>query len=225
MNRRLVSMFGAALVAGTLGVGCGSNSDLASVDRNLPRGSTTAVPGAPVCLPATPTVPAEGKPSVPGPDPLAKSGKLETFDIKVGDGAEARTGDNISMQYVGVSNSTGKEFDSSWKNNAQPFKFDLGKGSVIKGWDQGIVGMKVGGRRKLVIPPDLGYGATGQGADIGPNETLIFVVDLVQDCSTQVTTGSTPTGSVPEVPVTSAITVPPTTSAPLGSVPAGSVPR
>jgi peptidylprolyl isomerase len=102
---------------------------------------------------------------------------LQTEDIVVGDGPEAKTGDTVSMQYVGVSYSSGKEFDASW-DRGEPFTFQLGSGQVIPGWDQGIPGMKVGGRRELIIPPDLAYGPQGSPPDIGPNETLIFIVDL-----------------------------------------------
>jgi peptidylprolyl isomerase len=103
--------------------------------------------------------------------------KLTVVDIVPGKGAGAKNGDSLTVDYAGNSWSTGKEFDASWKRG-QPFPLTLGQGSVIKGWDQGLVGMKAGGRRLLVIPPDLGYGATGSGASIKPNETLIFVVDL-----------------------------------------------
>ena len=84
----------------------------------------------------------------------------------------------IRDSYVGVSWSTGKEFDASW-DRGNPFQFVLGRGQVIGGWDQGVQGMKVGGRRRLTIPPELGYGAQGAGGVIAPNETLVFVVDLV----------------------------------------------
>ncbi|MGI4895185.1 MAG: FKBP-type peptidyl-prolyl cis-trans isomerase [Janthinobacterium lividum] len=104
--------------------------------------------------------------------------ELEITDEVVGDGPEATPGVTVSAHYVGVAFSTGEEFDASW-NRGQPLDFPLGAGMVIKGWDQGIVGMKVGGRRKLVIPPDLGYGDRGAGAAIKGGETLIFVVDLV----------------------------------------------
>jgi peptidylprolyl isomerase len=103
---------------------------------------------------------------------------LKTTDIVVGDGAEAKTGDTVSMQYVGVNYADGKQFDASW-DRGQPFTFPLGGGQVIPGWDQGIVGMKVGGRRELIIPPDLGYGSQGQPPTIKPNETLVFIVDLL----------------------------------------------
>lgn len=99
-------------------------------------------------------------------------------DITVGDGAEATAGSTVSAHYVGVAHSTGEEFDASW-NRGAPLDFRLGVGMVIQGWDRGIDGMKVGGRRKLTIPPHLGYGDRGAGAAIKPGETLIFVVDLV----------------------------------------------
>lgn len=104
--------------------------------------------------------------------------ELQTDDIVEGDGAEAKTGDMLSVQYVGADYTTGVEFDSSW-DRGQPFDFQLGSGSVIPGWDQGLVGMKVGGRRKLVIPPEMAYGAQGQPPSIGPNATLTFVIDLL----------------------------------------------
>ncbi|MFG2000042.1 FKBP-type peptidyl-prolyl cis-trans isomerase [Spirillospora sp. NPDC048911] len=103
---------------------------------------------------------------------------LDITDITVGDGAEATTGSTVSVQYVGVSFSTGEEFDASW-NRGQAFEFPLGGGRVIKGWDMGVKGMKVGGRRKLVIPPHLAYGDRSPSPRIKPGETLIFVVDLV----------------------------------------------
>ncbi|MEW1958252.1 FKBP-type peptidyl-prolyl cis-trans isomerase [Kineococcus sp. NPDC059986] len=103
---------------------------------------------------------------------------LVITDVVVGDGAEATAGKTVSAHYVGVAFSTGEEFDSSW-NRGQPLDFPVGAGMVIQGWDQGLLGMKVGGRRKLVIPPHLGYGDRGAGGAIKGGETLIFVVDLV----------------------------------------------
>jgi len=111
---------------------------------------------------------------IAGPPPA----DLVVEDLTTGDGAEARPGQSATVHYVGVAHSTGQEFDSSW-NRRQPFSFALGGGQVIAGWDRGVVGMKVGGRRKLVIPPHLGYGDRGAGNAIKPGETLIFVVDLV----------------------------------------------
>ena len=109
-----------------------------------------------------------------GPPPA----DLEITDLVVGDGAEAVAGQNVSVHYVGVAHSTGEEFDASY-NSGQEFRFPLGGGRVIAGWDQGVQGMRVGGRRQLVIPPHLGYGDRGAGGAIKPGETLIFVVDLL----------------------------------------------
>ncbi|MEO3813577.1 FKBP-type peptidyl-prolyl cis-trans isomerase [Sphaerisporangium sp. B11E5] len=103
---------------------------------------------------------------------------LEIVDITVGDGEEAKPGHMVNVHYVGVSFSTGEEFDASW-NRGDSFQFPLGAGRVIAGWDQGVSGMKVGGRRRLTIPPHLGYGNRGAGNAIKPGETLIFVVDLL----------------------------------------------
>ncbi|MFI9814422.1 FKBP-type peptidyl-prolyl cis-trans isomerase [Saccharothrix variisporea] len=103
---------------------------------------------------------------------------LVVEDITVGDGPEAQAGQLVHVHYVGVSHSTGEQFDASW-DRGEAFTFPLGGGRVIKGWDQGVAGMKVGGRRKLVIPPHLGYGDRGAGGVIKPGETLIFVVDLL----------------------------------------------
>jgi peptidylprolyl isomerase len=117
------------------------------------------------------------KPEIPKPtgDPPTT---LQTEDVVEGTGPAAKAGDTVAMQYVGDSWSTGEQFDASW-DRGEPFTFALGSGGVIAGWDQGIVGMKQGGRRLLIIPPDLGYGPAGQGP-IAPNETLVFVVDLEQ---------------------------------------------
>jgi peptidylprolyl isomerase len=121
--------------------------------------------------------PSTTKPEIDVPEGSAPA-DLVVEDVKEGDGQEARPGDTISAHYVGVAHSTGEEFDASW-NRGAPLDFRLGVGQVIKGWDDGIVGMKVGGRRKLTIPSHLGYGDRGAGAAIKPGETLIFVVDLV----------------------------------------------
>jgi peptidylprolyl isomerase len=99
-------------------------------------------------------------------------------DLVVGDGEEAVPGRQVDVHYVGIAWSTGEQFDASWDRGDQ-FSFGLGEGRVIKGWDQGVAGMKVGGRRRLTIPPHLGYGERGAGGAIGPGETLVFVVDLL----------------------------------------------
>ena len=117
------------------------------------------------------------KPDV-GPIEGEPPAELLIEDITTGDGEEARQGQYVSVHYVGVAHSSGKEFDASY-NRGEPFEFPLGGGQVIAGWDRGVTGMRVGGRRKLTIPPQLGYGARGAGGVIKPDETLIFVVDLL----------------------------------------------
>ena len=104
--------------------------------------------------------------------------ELGIEDLAAGDGAEAVAGKKVSVHYVGVAFSTGEEFDASW-NRGRPFEFKLGKGQVIPGWDAGVQGMKVGGRRKLTIPSAMAYGARGAGGVIAPHEPLVFVVDLL----------------------------------------------
>jgi peptidylprolyl isomerase len=103
---------------------------------------------------------------------------LGVEDLIVGDGDEASSGKKVSVHYVGVAFSTGEEFDASW-NRGRPFEFKLGKGQVIPGWDAGVEGMRVGGRRKLTIPSAMAYGARGAGGVIKPHEPLVFVVDLL----------------------------------------------
>ena len=104
--------------------------------------------------------------------------ELVVEDVLDGDGAEATKGSKVAVHYVGVAFSTGEEFDASW-NRGQPFKFQLGKGNVIPGWDAGVLGMRVGGRRKLTIPSAMAYGARGAGGVIKPHEPLVFVVGLL----------------------------------------------
>ena len=113
------------------------------------------------------TIPAEAPPS-----------ELVKTDLEVGSGDEAVKGKNVSVHYVGVTWSNGQEFDASW-NRGDAFDFRLGAGQVIQGWDDGVAGMKVGGRRQLTIPPDMGYGSRGAGGVIKGGETLVFVVDLL----------------------------------------------
>jgi peptidylprolyl isomerase len=109
-----------------------------------------------------------------GPEPT----DVEVTDLSIGEGTEAQAGSTVSVHYVGIAHSTGEEFDASY-NRGEPLQFRLGVGQVIQGWDNGVQGMKVGGRRRLVIPPHQAYGDRGAGGVIGPGETLIFVVDLV----------------------------------------------
>ena len=117
------------------------------------------------------------KPEIDFPD-FEPPADLVVTDLTEGDGTVAAKGNTVSVHYVGVAHSTGEEFDASY-NRGEPLQFRLGTGQVITGWDQGVQGMKVGGRRQLVIPPHLGYGDRGAGGVIKPGETLIFVVDLL----------------------------------------------
>ena len=117
------------------------------------------------------------KPDVTIPDGPPAT-ELQIEDLETGDGPEATSGRKVQVHYVGVSWSSGRQFDASWDRRS-PFSFNLGAGQVIAGWDQGVAGMKVGGRRRLTIPPHLGYGDRGAGGAIKPGETLVFVVDLL----------------------------------------------
>jgi peptidylprolyl isomerase len=163
----------ALLVAVLALAGCGGGSD----DEN--SASTPAATDTPA---AAPTATATATPEAKKPKVVVPKGKppkkLVIKDLKVGTGPEAKPGQTVTVQYVGVNYKGGKQFDASW-DRGEPFSFPLGGGQVIQGWDQGVAGMKVGGRRMLVIPPDLGYGPDGQPPVIKPNETLVFVVDLL----------------------------------------------
>jgi peptidylprolyl isomerase len=172
-------------VAALAAAGCGSSDDSSSSSASSSAGQSTDTTAAET-TPAPPddaaTAPkvtnatdVEHKPKVARPSGSPPS-TLVKKDLVVGKGPAAKPGDTLTMQYVGISFSNGQQFDASW-DRGQPFTFPLGQGQVIQGWDQGIVGMKAGGRRELVIPPDLGYGDQGQG-NILPRETLVFVVDL-----------------------------------------------
>jgi peptidylprolyl isomerase len=120
----------------------------------------------------------EAKPEIPKPTGEAPA-ELEVNDIVKGEGPAAQEGDTVQVRYVGALFDTGEEFDASWNGGTQTFPVTLGTGGVIAGWDQGLIGMRAGGRRELVIPPDLGYGPEGNGP-IPPNATLVFVVDMVE---------------------------------------------
>ncbi len=164
----------AVLVTAAVAVaGCGSSGSSKTAD--IPAGPAPSAPPPPQAssnLKDTKT-----KPSIPKPTGKPPT-KLVVKDIVVGKGRAAKKGDKLSMQYVGITFSTGTEFDASW-DRGQPFNFQLGKGMVIKGWDQGLIGIKPGGRRELIIPAKLAYGAQGQPPTIGPNEPLVFVVDAL----------------------------------------------
>jgi peptidylprolyl isomerase len=166
------------LVAAVLAAGCGSSETNTITIGNENTADNKLIAEANAAQPKTPTTgPLATKPKAEackGPKPT----KLETKDIVVGTGKEAKKGSKVWVNYVGVLCSTGKEFDSSWKRT-EPFEFILGQGGVIAGWDQGIVGMKEGGRRELRIPAPLAYGKTAT-ANIPANEALIFIVDLLK---------------------------------------------
>lgn len=166
----------AAVIVG----GCGGGSKTSPIPAGA--GSSAPVATAPATAPtattAAPSGPLAHKPTVgKGQGPAPKS--LVVHDIVAGTGPAVRAGQTLSVQYVGVLYRTGKQFDASWDRGAQPFSFPLGAGQVIPGWDKGLVGMHVGGRRELIIPASLAYGAQGQPPTIPPNSPLIFVVDLV----------------------------------------------
>jgi peptidylprolyl isomerase len=152
-------------------VGCGGSDDSTKSTESTGTGASESANGE------SSSSAKKTKPKVTVPKG-APPKKLEIKEIEEGTGATAKAGDEVSVQYVGVGYESGKEFDSSWSRGAEPFPFGLGAGQVIPGWDQGVEGMKVGGRRELIIPPNLAYGPEGNGA-IGPNETLIFVIDLL----------------------------------------------
>jgi peptidylprolyl isomerase len=154
--------------------GCGGGGKDKSTASSAAAPAATATATAPAAGPAQ--LQTKPKVTVPSGKPPTK---LVIKDIVKGTGATAQAGDTVSVHYVGVSYLNKKQFDASWDRH-QPFTFQLGGGMVIPGWDQGIVGMKVNGRRELIIPPDLGYGAQGQPPAIAPNDTLVFVIDLLR---------------------------------------------
>jgi peptidylprolyl isomerase len=155
--------------AGLAIAGCGSSDDSSteSSESTATESTSTEASGSERTKPKV-TVPTGAPPK-----------KLEVEELEEGNGDEAKSGKEVTVQYVGVNYKNGKEFDSSWSRN-EPFSFTLGAGEVIPGWDQGVEGMKVGGRRELIIPPELAYGEAGAPPAIGPNETLVFVIDLLE---------------------------------------------
>jgi peptidylprolyl isomerase len=179
---RLIPLLALAAVAIA---GCGGSSKAAGIQLAPSGGATQAAITAATTTATTPTStvttpkggPLSKKPTVTVPSGAAPT-KLVTKDLITGTGATAKTGDTVTVNYVGVLYKGGKEFDSSWSRN-QTFTTPLSNGSVIPGWVQGIPGMKVGGRRMLIIPPGLAYGKAGSGSAIPPNSTLVFVVDLL----------------------------------------------
>lgn len=168
------------LALGALLAGCGSSNggSTITVGNENPSDNALANSGGTETTATTPTSgPLSEEPKVTPPSGAAPA-SLEKKDLIVGSGPEAKTGQTVTVNYVGVLFKGGKEFDASWKRH-EPFTFKLGAGQVIAGWDQGIPGMKVGGRRELVIPASLAYGSKGSGSTIPPNAPLVFVVDLL----------------------------------------------
>jgi peptidylprolyl isomerase len=180
MRNRLLPLL-SLLALGTLAA-CGSNNadtehiiPAPSAAQTLATGATTASVSVPSKGPLS-VEPKISVPSTPAPKTLVKK------NIIVGTGTEAKAEDELTVDYVGALYKNGKVFDASWSHGGpkgQPFQFELGVGDVIPGWDKGVVGMRVGGRRELIIPASLGYGAAGSGSTIPPNSALIFIVDLL----------------------------------------------
>ena len=169
--------------------GCGGSADESAADKfartaesqlKTQKPVSTQAQKAPTATKIQPTAGERDlskKPKIPkstGPAPK----QLKVEDLVVGSGPAAKNGDKVSVQYVGVLYDNNKQFDASWDRGKRPLDVTLGAGQVIAGWDEGLVGLRKGGRRLLIIPPDLGYGPAGQGP-IAPNETLVFVVDRV----------------------------------------------
>jgi peptidylprolyl isomerase len=202
-----VRAFPLLLAAGSLGIaGCGSTAKVTTTTTTAPVAATTTVPAStttPTIATVLPDTTSTSSPSgasvsgiaeIPAQDrsPAGTWGKaptvvvpagvpptqLEATDLITGSGALAEDGDSITVQYVLATYSSRKVIQSSWTSN--PFPFTLGEGQVIPGWDKGVAGMRVGGRRELIIPPSLGYGAQSPGAGIAANDTLVFVVDLLK---------------------------------------------
>ncbi|MEA2269508.1 MAG: hypothetical protein QOC64_2118 [Solirubrobacteraceae bacterium] len=178
----------AALAATTILLSaCGGGAEESAADRfartaeqQAKTQTTAAATPAPTATKIEPTAgerDIDKKPRIPKSSGAAPK-ELKVEDVIVGDGAAAKSGDKVSVQYVGVLYDNNKQFDSSWDRGKKPFELTLGAGQVIAGWDQGLIGMKEGGRRKLTIPPDQAYGAQGQPPTIPANATLVFEIDL-----------------------------------------------
>jgi peptidylprolyl isomerase len=178
MPLRLLCLTLIGLTAALAPVGCGAD------DEGGDGSGTTSAQESTETTETSPAAAAEAlkdtsvEPEIPRPAGSPPRG-LETEDIVTGTGPAAKAGDRVTVHYVGVTFSTGDEFNTSW-NVGRPYPFPLGGGQVIEGLDRGVAGMRKGGRRKLTIPPELAYGADGSPPEIGPNETLVYVVDLLR---------------------------------------------
>jgi peptidylprolyl isomerase len=193
LSQRSAALVTALVLAGALGLAACSSSPSNSGSATTttsggtgagPSTTVTAPPGSPLnaigAIPAadrSPVGSAGTAPTVTVPSGTPPT-KLESADLITGTGKAAASGDKVTVQYVLATYSSGKVIQSSW--TSQPFSFTLGAGQVIPGWDHGVAGMKVGGRRELIIPPSLGYGAQSPGAGIAANDTLVFVIDLLK---------------------------------------------
>ena len=188
---RTVAALSAVSVLAIAASGCGSakpgyadqamTAKLPAAVTAAPVVTTPAAPkstGKPGTIPSPISTDLKKKPAIPKPSGDAPT-KLLSKDVVTGTGPAAKKGDSVTVKYVGVAWSTGKQFDASWDANTT-FPFVLGQGNVIPGWDTGVVGMKTGGRRVLAIPSDQAYGANGSPPKIGPNEALVFVIDMVK---------------------------------------------
>jgi peptidylprolyl isomerase len=184
---RSIPLAALLVLALTAAAGCGSNTSESAADKSAAKAESEAKNQEPIPEAKAPTAqkvdptPGEAdintKPTVPKGSGAAPTA-LKAETLIAGSGDEIKSGQQATVNYVGVLFKTGKEFDTSWGKGKQPFQFALGSGQVIPGWDQGVLGMKVGERRRLTIPADLAYGAQGSPPKIGPNEPLIFDIDL-----------------------------------------------
>jgi peptidylprolyl isomerase len=177
MLRRLLALL--ALLA-LVGIGACGNEDDGDAGGGAGGGSAESAPAETTTDPAAAEdalLDTTTKPAVPKPTGTPPR-KLVVEDIVKGKGPPAKTGNTVVVHYVGLNFSNGQEFDASW-DSGSPFPVQLGAGGVIEGWEKGLLGIREGGRRKLTIPPELGYGAEGYPPDIPPNETLVFVIDAV----------------------------------------------
>ncbi|HVD86481.1 MAG TPA: FKBP-type peptidyl-prolyl cis-trans isomerase [Solirubrobacterales bacterium] len=182
--RKGLLIIGMCLALAVAGCGGGSSSSDSTSAATTEKSSSPEEPSSPKASNEKASSP---KPSHQAPAPKkpkvtvpkgAPPKKLSIKDLEKGSGQEAKAGEEVTVQYVGVGYKSKEQFDASW-DRGEPFTFTLGSNSVIPGWEQGVKGMKVGGRRELTIPPNLAYGSAGAAPSIGPNETLIFVIDLV----------------------------------------------
>jgi peptidylprolyl isomerase len=187
ISKLRVGALAALLALAVAAAGCGSSKKESAADQSAAKAEQEAKTQKPVPEPTAPTsaaaTPTAGeadlnkKPTVPKGSGAAPT-TLKAQTLIPGSGAAIKNGQQATVQYVGVLFKNGKEFDTSWGKGKQPFTFTIGSGQVISGWDQGVLGMKVGERRRLTVPADLAYGAQGSPPKIGPNEPLIFDIDL-----------------------------------------------